>query len=60
MRRLDLYWQSQREWYYRDKDGNVIIKDDAPEEVKKSYEHYLEQEKRHEETVKKYAFMAYV
>ena len=60
MRKIDLYWMENKDWYYEDEDGNYAIKDDAPEETKKSFEHYLEQERQHEETMKKYAFMAHM
>lgn len=36
MRRYDHYWMSNDEWYYIDKDGNIIIKDNAPEDAKKT------------------------
>lgn len=42
MRKLDLYWMQDKQWYYYD--GLMPkIREDAPEEVKKSFEHYLEQ-----------------
>ena len=60
MRKLDLYWTDNPDWWYRDENGVRHIKEDAPEDAKKSYEHYLEQQKRHEETLKRLAYMAYV
>lgn len=44
MRKLDMYWMSNKEWYFI-KDMTFHIKDDAPEEAKKSFAHYLEQTK---------------
>ena len=43
MRKLDYYWKSNKEWYYRKENGVCVIKDDAPPEAQKSYKHYLEQ-----------------
>ena len=43
MRKLDFYWQTNKDWYYRKENGACVLKDSAPEEAKKSYEHYLEQ-----------------
>jgi len=42
MRKYDTFWESNDEWYYV-KDGKFIIRDDAPQETKDSYYHYLEQ-----------------
>lgn len=44
MRKLDLFWMSNKEWYGM-KNMVYYIKDNAPEEVKKSFQHYLEQTK---------------
>ena len=42
MRKIDLYWKSNRDWWeYK---GLIpIIKDNAPPEAKASYERYLKQ-----------------
>lgn len=43
IKNLDLFWTSNREWYHY-RDGYIAqVNDDAPEEAKKSYEHYKEQ-----------------
>ena len=34
------YWQSQKEHYEEDEEGNITIHEDAPEAVKKSYKQY--------------------
>ena len=46
MRKFDYFWKSNPEWYYRKDNGVCILKDTAPPEAKKSYEHYREQSKR--------------
>lgn len=44
MRKFDVYWKSNKEWYFYD--GLVPkLKEDAPEEAKKSFEHYLQQKR---------------
>lgn len=44
MQKLDIYWKTNKDWYFYD--GLVPkIKDDAPEEAKESYQHYLQQKK---------------
>ena len=45
MRKLDLYWLSNRAWYSftDDEDATPYLLPDAPAEAKASYEHYLEQ-----------------
>lgn len=45
MRKLDLYWMTNRAWYdfTNDEDATPYLLDDAPAEAKASYEHYLEQ-----------------
>lgn len=45
MRKLDLFWKTNREWYYYDEDLNVHIKSSAPDEAKESFKKYLEQKK---------------
>lgn len=42
MRKFDMFWRSNKEWYHFE-DGYFVVNDNAPEEAKKSYEHYLEQ-----------------
>lgn len=44
MRKLDLYWMSNRDWIDFT-DYGVILRPDAPPEAQKSYAHYLEQTK---------------
>ena len=43
MRKLDYHWTDNKDWYYQKDNGVFVVRDDAPEEAKKSYEHYLEQ-----------------
>lgn len=44
MRKFDVYWKSNKDWYFYD--GLVPkLKEDAPEEAKKSFEHYLKQKR---------------
>ena len=45
MRKLDLKWMDDR-WSPFDDNGNCVLNDDAPQEAKESYTHYLEQRKR--------------
>jgi hypothetical protein len=42
MRKLDLYWKSNREWWEY-KNHIPTIKESAPEKAKESYKRYLEQ-----------------
>lgn len=42
MRKIDMHWQSNVEWW--EVKGNIpVLKEDAPQEARESYEHYLEQ-----------------
>lgn len=43
MRKLDYDWMADKSWSHRDESGERVINDDAPEEAKKSYAHYLAQ-----------------
>lgn len=44
MRKYDYFWLTERDWWHWDEaTGERILNDDAPEEAKKSYAHYLEQ-----------------
>ena len=44
MRKFDVYWKSNKEWY--EYDGLVTkLKEDAPKEAQESFEHYLQQKK---------------
>ena len=42
MTQLDYYWASKKEWRHWDGE-KLVVNDDAPEDAKKSYEHYLKQ-----------------
>lgn len=42
MKKIDLYWKSNREWWEY-KDHIPTIKESAPEKAKESYKRYLEQ-----------------
>lgn len=42
MKKIDLYWKSNRDWWEY-KDNFPTIKDSAPPEAKASYQRYLEQ-----------------
>lgn len=46
MKAVDLYWKKNREWYYYDDNLVPRIREDAPEEAKKSYENYMKQKKQ--------------
>lgn len=46
MRKLDYFWKSNKDWWYRDKNYVARLKDSAPPEAQESYKHYLEQIKR--------------
>ena len=48
MRKLDYFWKSNKDWYYRKENGACVLKDTAPEEAKRSYEHFLEQSREAE------------
>lgn len=45
MKKLDYYWLSNPAWWHWTENADRVLNDDAPEEAKKSYEHYLEQKK---------------
>ena len=42
MRILDVYWQTNDHWW-EFRNHIPVVRDDAPEEAKISYAHYLEQ-----------------
>lgn len=46
MRILDMQWLDNDDWWDVDEKGHMYVKDDAPDEAKKSYNHYLEQIKQ--------------
>jgi len=50
MRKLNLYWRTNEEWYHFDKNMNPVVNDDAPEEAKESYRQYLEEKKARKPT----------
>ena len=50
MKRLDLRWMDNRDWYTY-KNGKVVLKDTAPKEAKESYKRYLEQIKKNPNAV---------
>ncbi len=43
MRKLDYDWMANKNWFHLDESGEFVVNDDAPEEAKKSYAHYLAQ-----------------
>lgn len=43
MIRNDIYWKTNRDWWYYDENLNPVLKEDAPLEAKRSYENYLKQ-----------------
>lgn len=45
MRKLDYYWQTNKDWYYTKENGVCVIKDTAPPEAQESYKRYREQVK---------------
>ena len=49
MMKMDMYWCSNDKWYHWDEFGNQILNDDAPQEAKDSYAHYLVQYKKYAE-----------
>lgn len=42
MTKLDMFWRSKREWWHIE-NFDAVLNNDAPEEAKKSYEHYKKQ-----------------
>ena len=50
MTKLERYWMSNRSWIRFTSNGPVV-RDDAPEEAKASYQKYLEQVKEKEKTI---------
>ncbi len=43
MRKLDYFWATNKDWWTRDENYEMIIKPDAPKEAQESYKRYLEQ-----------------
>lgn len=42
MKKVDLFWKSNKEWWeYRN--GTPVLKENAPPEARESYERYLKQ-----------------
>lgn len=50
MTRLENYWMSNKDWVDFSKE-DVCVKEDAPEEAKKSYEIYLKQVEEREDSI---------
>lgn len=44
MKKFDLHWMSNREWFYFTKKG-AILKTDAPQEAQESFQRYIGQTK---------------
>ena len=42
MKKLDIAWAKNDKYYHQD-GFNTVIHDDAPDDVKKSFEHYCQQ-----------------
>ena len=42
MKHIDLYWMSNSDWWFFENMA-YHLRDDAPEDAKKSFEHYLKQ-----------------
>ena len=51
MRKLELYWRSNPEWWHRQDNLVPVINDDAPPEAQESYKRYLEQERKATEDI---------
>ena len=49
MKRLDLYWTTNPDWWERKENYVKVLKPDAPKEAQESYKHYLEQCKYYDE-----------
>ena len=43
MKRLDLYWTTNPDWWERKENYVKVLKPDAPKEAQESNKHYLEQ-----------------
>lgn len=43
MKKLDYFWRSNEAWFHMNENCVFVLNDDAPEEARISYEHYLEQ-----------------
>ena len=50
MKRLDLRWMDNEDWYTYE-DGDAVLKDTAPKEARESYERYLEQIRKNPDAV---------
>ena len=49
MTKNDIYWKTNREWWYYDENLSPVLKENAPLEAKRSYENYLKQIKEENE-----------
>lgn len=49
MKRLDLYWTTNPDWWERKENYVKVLKPDAPKEAQESYKHYLEQHPENKE-----------
>ena len=45
MRKLDVFWYSNKAWFHLNEYGQRVINPDAPPEAQQSYKHYIEQVK---------------
>ena len=47
MKKLDLYWMTNPDWFgfADDEVGTPFLTEEAPDEAKESFEHFLEQKK---------------
>ena len=43
MKKYDLFWMTNKEWFSIKENGTFVLNDNAPQEAKISYQHYLAQ-----------------
>lgn len=53
MTKYDYYWKTKKEWYERKENFECVVRDDAPQEAKDSYNRYLQQKINAEKTRKR-------
>ena len=46
MRKFDLFWRSNKDWYHIE-NGKFVVNQNATKEAQESYKHYVEKCKEH-------------
>lgn len=54
MTKFDYRWMEDKKWIHQLEDGSFVVNDDAPNEVKESYQNYVKQHIDYAKRKKKY------